>query len=237
VIPRSCIAWAAACWILPAAALLTRPDRDDAEYLELASRYTSSIPLGASAGEGVFLNRRWILTAAHRARPLRDGAARRLPIGKDTYDVMEVFVHPEWKGGADNDIALVVLRKDVAGIEPTPIYRADDESGKTVAITGHGGGRKRASINTVDRVTPLTLGLHVKPLDDASDLQGQATAQETGGPAYIESGGEILVAGILHGVADGWETHARVSAFAGWIEGTMLEFARKEADALMGPRY
>jgi hypothetical protein len=223
--------------MLPAAALLTRPDRDDAEYLELASRYTSSIPLGARAGEGVLLNHRWILTAAHRARAMHDASARRLLIGRDSYDVADVFIHPGWKGGADNDIALVVLKKDVAGIVPTPIYRADDEPGRTVVIVGHGGGKKRASVNTVDRVTPLTLGLHVKPLDDASDLQGQATAQETGGPAFIDAHGEILVAGILHGVAGGWETHARVSAFAGWIESTMLEFARKEADALMGPRY
>jgi hypothetical protein len=234
---RSFIALAAACSVLPATALLTRPDRDDAEYLELASRYTSSIALGATAGEGVLLNRRWILTAAHRARPLRDASAGRLLIGRETHDVAAVFLHPEWKGGADNDIALVLLRKDVAGFDPTPIYRGDDESGKAVVIVGHGGGRKRAAINTVDRVTPLTLGLHVKPLDDASDLQGQATAAETGGPAYVESGGEILVAGILHGTDGGWETHARVSAFATWIEATMLEVARKEADELMGPRY
>ena len=42
--------------MLPAAALVIRPDRDDSEYLELATRYTSSIALGASAGEGVFLD-------------------------------------------------------------------------------------------------------------------------------------------------------------------------------------
>ena len=234
---RSFIAWAAACSMLPAAALVIRPDREDAEYLELATRYTSAIPLGASAGEGVLLNSRWILTAAHRGQPLRDPAARRLLLGKDTYEVVDVYLHPDWKGGTENDIALVRLGKDVKGIEPTAIYRAEDESGKTVVIAGHGGGKKRAAINTVDRVTPLTLGLHIKPLDDASDLQGQATAAETGGPAYIESKGEILVAGILHGVADGWETHARVSAFAPWIEATMLEVARKEADALMGGKY
>ena len=234
---RSFIAWAAACSALPAAALLIRPDRDDAEYLELASRYTSSIALGASAGEGVLLNRRWILTAAHRARALRDPSAAKIVIGKASYDVAEVFLHPAWKGGVENDIALVRLKQEVAGVEPTPMYRGTDEAGKSVAIVGHGGGKKRAAINTVDRVAPLTLGLSVKPLDDASDLQGEATPAETGGPAFVEVGQEIFVAGILHGVADKWETHARVSAFAPWIESTMLEVARKEADALMGDKY
>jgi len=231
---RSFIAWAVACSALPAAALLIRPDRDDAEYLELASRYTSSIALGATAGEGVLLNRRWILTAAHRARPLGDASAPRIHLGKDSYEVAEVFLHPGWKGDAENDIALVRLKQEVLGIEPTPMYRGTDEGGKAVAIAGHGGGKKRAAINTVDRVTPLTLGLFVKPLDEASDLQGQATAAESGAPAYVEIDGEILVAGILQGVTGNWETYARVSAFAPWIEETMLRVARKEADKLMG---
>jgi hypothetical protein len=222
--------------MLPAAALTIRPDRDDAEYLELASRYPSAIPLGASGGEGVLLNRRWILTSAHRARPLRDAGARRLAIGPQEYDVAEVHLHPEWKGGVDNDLALILLRQEVTTLAPTPMYRRSDESGRTVVIVGHGGGKKRASINTVDRVTPLTLALRVKPLDEASDLQGEATAAETGGPMFIESGDEIYVAGILHGTAGGWETHARVSAFASWIEATMLEAARAEADALLGTR-
>jgi len=234
---RSFIAWAAACSTLPAAALVIRPDRDDSEYLELATRYTSSIALGASAGEGVLLDPRWILTAAHRAQRLRDSTAPRLAVGKESYDVAEVFVHPAWKGDADNDIALVRLKQKVAGIEPTPMYRGTDESGKTVAIAGHGGGKKRAAINTVDRVTPLTLGLLVKPLDDASDLQGEATAAETGSPAYVEVDGAIFVAGILHGVDGNLETYSRVSSFGPWIEATMLEVARKEADALMGDKY
>jgi Trypsin len=225
--PRSIIASAALCCALPAAALLTRPDRDDAEYLELASRYPAAITLGAPGGEGVLLNPRWILTAAHRARAL--AAAK-------PAEVASVFVHPGWKGGADNDIGLVLLKREMPGVEPTPVYRFDDENGKTVVIAGHGGGRKRASINTVDRVTPLTFGLRIKPLDDASDLQGALTATETGAPAFIEAGGNIRVAGIAHGSADGWETYARVSAFNPWIEATMLEVARKEAEELMGAR-
>ena len=212
---------------LPAAALTTRPDRDDAEYLELASRYPSAIRLAGSAGEGVLVHPRWILTAAHRARALADAKGA---------GIAAVFIHPGWKGGADNDVALVQLREDLRGIEPTPLYRADDENGKTVIIVGHGGGKKRASINTVDRVTPLTLALRIKPLDDASDLQGALTPAETGGPLYLEVDGRILVGGIAHGTAEGWETYARASAFVAWLEATMLEVARKEADDLLGKR-
>lgn len=236
MIPRSFLAWAACCCILPAAALLTRPDREDAEYLELASRYTSAIPLGARAGEGVLVSARWILTAAHRAQALRDAKAGRVKIGGVDHEIASIHVHPEWKGGAANDIALVLLKSDVRGIVPTPVYRGTDEGGKTVVIAGHGGGKKRASINTVDRVEARALALRIKPLDDASDLQGQATAEETGGAAFIQVESDLFVAGILHGTAGGWETHARVSSFANWVEATMLEAAAKEAEALLDAR-
>ena len=48
---RSCVLAAALFAALPAAGLVIRADRDDAEYLELASRYTSSVPLSAPQGE------------------------------------------------------------------------------------------------------------------------------------------------------------------------------------------
>ena len=56
---------------LPAGAILIRPDRDDAEYLELATRYPASIALPAG-GEGVLIAPRWVLTAAHRAKALQE---------------------------------------------------------------------------------------------------------------------------------------------------------------------
>ena len=39
-----------------------RADRDDAEYLELATRYGACIPL-AFEGEGVLVASRWVLTS------------------------------------------------------------------------------------------------------------------------------------------------------------------------------
>jgi len=204
--------------------LIPRPDRDDAEYLELASRYPSAIALAGSGGEGVLVNPRWILTAAHRAKDL--GQAKHP-------EIAAVFIHPGWKGAAENDVALVLIKQPMR-IEATPVYRGGGESGKAVILAGHGGGKKRAAINTVESVTPLTLTVRVKPLDDASDLQGALTPAETGAPLFVEIDGAILVAGIAHGTVAGTEPYARASAFVEWIEATMLEVAKKEADALLG---
>jgi hypothetical protein len=231
----------------PAAAILIRPDRDDAEYLELATRYPASIAL-PGGGEGVLIARRWVLTAAHRAKALQEmKPAPKLPMGGRDHDIEAIFIHPDWKTGAANDIALVLLRKDVTGIEPTPVYRASDESGKGVAIVGHGGsgtigakpaasdGKKRAAINTIDRVQPRALGLRIKPAEDASDLQGAAAAGDSGGPAIIETREGLYVAGIGSATEGEWELYARASAFAPWIDAHMLDIAKKELDSLLDP--
>jgi hypothetical protein len=232
---------------LPAAAIQIRPDRDDAEYLELATRYPASIAL-PGGGEGVLIARRWVLTAAHRAKTLQDmKPAPKLRLGGRDHDIEAIHLHPDWKTGAANDIALVLLRKDVTGIEPAPIYRASDESGKGVAIVGHGesgtigakrvasDGRKRAAINTIDRVQPRVLGLKIKPADEASDLQGAAAPGDSGGPAIIETNEGLYVAGIGSATEGEWELYARVSAFAPWIDALMLDIARKDVDSFLDP--
>ena len=228
----------AACLVaLPAAALLIRPDRDDAEYLELASRYTSSIALGANAGEAVLIAPRWLLTGARQAESLRN--TRALAIGEARHEIQSIQVDPS------RTVALVFLRTPVTRVEPAPLYRAKDEQGKPVAIAAHGHGghigerpahaapAPRASINTVDRVAARTLSLRLKPYDEASDLQGALTDEELGAPAFIEVKEKPpMVAGIAVENAGEWQHFARVSAFAGWIDDTMFaagvaEIARK----------
>ena len=248
---------------LPAYAILTRADRDDAEYLELATRYTSSLPLNAADGEGVLIAPRWVLTAAHRAKALQEmPAPRKLRFGERDHEIEATFLHPDWKPGGPSDLALVLLKDAVRGIEPTRLYRDSDEGGKTLVIVGHGhtgtlGGKslakekwdrkKRAAINTVDRVTPRTLGLQIKKDEDASDLQGAATPGDSGGPAYIQTDDGLFVAGIgiapERSNADGivgnpgdWELYTRVSAFVPWIEGVMVEEAKREAQRLLDSR-
>lgn len=233
----------------PAGAILIRADRDDAEYLELATRYASSVALNTpDGGEGVLIAPRWILTSAHRAKALQELKSRpRLRLGEDDPEIQAFFIHPEWKGGSANDIALLLLRKGARDVEPTALYRERDENGKAVAIVGHGHSgkigagstswdrKKRAAINTVDRVEARALGLRIKPLDDASDLQGAVTPSDGGAPAFVEVAAGIFVAGINSETGGEWETYARVSAFVPWIEATMLDVAAKEAAALMDP--
>jgi hypothetical protein len=245
---------------LPAQAILIRPDRDDAEYLEMATKFTSFVPLGLpDGGGGVLVNARWVLTAAPMAKAIEERNGHRLRIGARQYEVERVVVHPEWKRGTPGEVGLLLLKTPVGDVEPTPVYSAEDESGKTVIVVGtgytgkigakptrEGWDRKtRASVNTVDKLGPRTLFLQLKDKDEASDLQGAAAPGDAGGPAYVNTPQGLRVIGIASATEDtnangivgdigDWEAYARASAYADWILKTMLDVAREDAAKLLG---
>jgi len=226
---------------LPSAAILTRPDRDDAEYRELASRYPAAVALGAAAGSGVLIAPRWVLTSARAATALGPGP-RALSIAGRRHEIQEVVVHPDWKGGDDADLALLFLREAVATIEPVAIHREPNEEGETGRVVGFGetgrigappgehriDGLARAAINTVDRVQARSLGMRIKGPDEASDLQGALAPGDRGAPAFFEARGRFSVAAIAASPGP-WETYVRVSAFAAWIDEAMFRAALQEA--------
>jgi hypothetical protein len=240
---------------LPARAVLTRPDRDEEEYVELATRYPAAVSLGATGGVGVLVGQRWILTAARSASTLR--AKDKLVVGGAGNEIQEIFLHPDWKAGTGPDIALVLLRSAVESIAAAPTYRLSDEAGQTVRIVGTGGtgrigaaggrpdGKARAAINTVDRVTAGTMELLLKGPEDASDLQGALGPGDIGAPAFVEVGATIYVAGIasrtedsnrdgIAGSVGDREIYTRVSAFASWIDRTAADALAAEAAAAVG---
>jgi hypothetical protein len=239
-----------------AGAILVRADRDDSEYLELASRYTASLGMGLPDGEGALIAPRWILTSAVVGNDIASRKDYQLDARGGPYPVAKVFIHPDWqRDGAD--IALVFLGREVEGIEPLAIYRGSDEKEESVVIVGRGLGgtiekgpvprekwdrRKRAAINTVDEVLPRTLVLVIKKPDEASDLQGAAAPGDSGAPAILQDGSKLFVAGVWSGTDDtnndrrignagDRERYARVSAYAKWIDDTMFAAAAQEASA------
>jgi len=242
---RILLVLAALACAVPAAAVVRRADRDDGEYLELATRYASALALGGF-GEGVLIAPRWILTSAAVANALRVARASRLPLPDGDHAIEAIYVSPE---SIHAELGLIFLREPVAEIDPTPPHRDGDEQGKAVVIAGHGAsgpiggsrtvhdGRARAGINTVDRVSDARLVLEVKKPDDASDLQGAAAAGDEGAPAYVEAKGRLSVAGIAQGPAGGAipkagdeDIYTRVSAFTPWIDETMFQAAAEEAE-------
>ena len=264
---RSILLIAALCASLPCAAILIRPDRDDAEYLELATKYPASVLLNAPDGEGVLIAPRWILTAAHMVKALEVlKPLPRVTIGKRAFEIQSMHANPDYrKGNPASDIGLIYLKRAVDDdeIQPVPLYKENDEGGKTVIIVGHGytgkiGGKplpkeqwdrkKRAAINTIDRVSPRTLGLKIKAADEASDLQGAAAPGDSGGPALVETPDGAFVIGIgtatddtnangIVGDPGDWEIYVRVSFFVPWIEAVMVGVHRDELRGIMDPYH
>jgi len=232
-VPRSSVLLALAL-TLPAHALLIRADRDDAEYLEMATRYDSALWLEAADAGGALIAPGWILTEA--------SAGARIA-GKDAR-VKAVFTSP------DQRFALLLLVEPMKSRRPSALYRARDEAGKTVVIASsgptaklgdtalHSDHRPRAGVNTVDAVADATLGLRIKALDDASDLQAVATGGDRGSALYIENEDGIFLAGIAAAAQPAAQIGAtnaylRVSTAVGWIEETMLEQAKRDMDRLL----
>jgi secreted trypsin-like serine protease len=241
-----------------AAALLIRPDREDSEYLEMATKYVSSVALDVpGGGEGVLIHERWVLTSARVGAALKAMKTRPpVKIGTRDIKITDVYVHPAWRPGANSgDIALVYLAS-AAKVEPTLLHRADDEAGKSLVIVGHGDtgriGAKattqdhkmRAGINTVDRLSPKIFAMTVKKGDDASDLQAAFTASESGAPAYFQAeSGELSVTGVASSSKDensdslvdtgDSQVFIRVSAYAQWIDDTMDKVAKEEVKSLL----
>ena len=230
---------------LPAHAILIRADRDDAEYVEMATRYASSVWIEPVASGGALIADRWILTDGASAKRLDEMRPRPLlKIGSGEVRVQEVFV------SVNERLGLVLLAAPAKGIAPNAIYQRSDENGKTVVVAGFGptgaigagaprrDGKARAGVNTVDETKPLTLALRIKPPDDASDLQGAVVEADRGSPLYIDNDEGVFVAGIAAASQPAAEFGAtnvfqRVSTAARWIEETMLEQAKREMNRLL----
>jgi len=221
----------------PAAAIVTRHDRDDARYVELGTRFPAAVTV-LPDGSGALIAPKWVLTAAHVAR----GVAARSPrveIDGREHEVARVFVHPEWRDMGPHDVGLLQLRQPAKGVTPVGLYAGDDETGQVVTFVGRGDtgtgltgpkaadGKKRGATNTVDSVDDDWIFFDFDEGDGATDLEGVSGPGDSGGPALLDRDGKLYTLGVSvfsdgrgkgpgrYGVLEGY---TRVSTHREWIE-------------------
>lgn len=222
-------------------AVVIRHDRTDAEALALGTRF---VAVGRVLPDGgcTLIAPTWAVTAAHVAASIgQDGEVQ---FGGRVYRVKRTVIHPEggarWGVPPEVDLALIEFAEPVDNIAPIPLYEGRDEQGKTLYIVGNGDygnprdgirrsdGQRRAVTNTVNDAGPRRLFMRFDEPPAGSEQEGVGAAGDSGGPALVEEGGRVWVAGVSSASMDGkpgqygvTDVYTRVSAYAAWINGVM----------------
>jgi hypothetical protein len=224
-----------------AAAVVGRPDRDEASRLARGARYPAAgrvLPDGGCT----LVAPRWALTAAHVAANLRPGS--KVDFDGQMAVVSRVVLHPEGESPPGRppevDLALLQFAEPVAGVEPIAPYRGKDELGTTLVLVGHGDfgtagspihhsdGRRRAVENAVDDAGPKRLFLRFDAPPAGVADEGVGAAGDSGGPAILELEGKPYLAGVSSASMDGKpgqygvvDVYTRVGSYLDWIDATI----------------
>lgn len=221
-----------------AAAVVGRPDRDDASRLARGTRYPA---VGRVLPDGgcTLVAPRWALTAAHVAAALRPGA--KVDFDGRVAIVSRIVLHPEGASPPGRppevDLALLQFEAPLEGVEPIPLYRGKDELGKTLVLVGHGDfgvagapfvrtdGRRRAVENTVDDAGPKRLFLRFDAAPAGVPDEGVGAPGDSGGPAILEVEGKPFLAGVSSASMDGKpgqygvvDVYTRVGSYLDWMD-------------------
>lgn len=238
----------ACCATSGAGAVVLRHDGDLERTVALGSRFPSVCSAGG--GSGTLIQPRWVLTAAHVVEAFGpfDYAVR---FDQREYEVIRTFVH----AGADempwdrrtDDLALLMLREPVEGVEPARWYRGGgelgemEELGKVATIAGTGlfglegealrprDGRRRAVTNKIVNVEEPWLEVVFSRPPGGTELEGMEAPGDSGGPLFVEWDGERWLVGVGsyaeyidaegdEGSYGAVDFYVRVAAYGNWIE-------------------
>jgi hypothetical protein len=225
----------------PPSPIVIRHDRDDGAYRALGARFPM-VGLVVPDGEGTLVAPTWVLTAAHVARDVAHRRTRQVRFGTTAYEITGVYLHPDWQDGGPHDLALLQLARPIAGILPADLYPDRDEAGQLVTFVGRGDtgtgqtgptrrdGLLRGATNRVDAADDAWLYFTFDAPPAATDLEGISGPGDSGGPALIERGERVFVAGISvwgspgeqgRGTYGAKEGYTRVSSYRDWIRERM----------------
>ena len=190
--------------------IITRDDLSDDEYVVDDADYPALVDL-FQPGDciGTLIHPMYLLTVAHCAQDMNTNQS--LTVNGVDRSVAEVILHPDW-GGWNYDIALIGLDEPIEDIEPYGLYQETDENGQAMTLVGrglHGTGIEGESGATMDRLLRrahnavssvdnqwIEVRFESPDEDGILPLEGVGAAGDSGGPAFIEKDGQMLIAGL-----------------------------------------
>ncbi len=192
-------------------AIILRHDVDEARSIALAAKYPAAGSLQEQVG-CTLIAPLWAVTAAHTVESNPPFINYYVVFGGTRYEVEKIIIHPGRVRDAvdsDNDIALLKLKRPVAGIAPALLYEKDDEAGKLVTLVGNGKsgtgltgpvGEKmkvaHAATNRIEAVFEHSLVLTFDAPPGGTELEGIGGPGDSGGPMFYEEGGKLYLIGV-----------------------------------------
>ncbi len=187
-------------------------------------------PLGCT---GTLISPTHVLTAAHCLEGVGNRQAL-FEVGGQTFASSSVTIHPDYNPfnfGAGNDIAIIELARPVPGIAPMSILRQAPQVGQMLTLVGFGQGGtstggydpndtgKQVGQTELEFLTNHHIAWNFNSHQEANTAPG-----DSGGPAFVNVGGQLLIAGVTsggtgdpHRLGD-YSFDTRVDVHAAWID-------------------